>query len=271
MNPTADPVSLLKQELERRMLRNPAYSQRAFARDVGLGAGAISEMFAGRRPLSIKVGRRVAERLGLTPEESEQFLIAVARALQPVSQGQKPTPPQTSALELDSDRFRFLSDWPCLAILSLSELPGFSADSKWIARKLGINKTLAASSLKRLANLGILTGRGKNWKINAERLVVPGGVPSAAIKEYHRQILGKALDALEFQRPDERTFQSIGLALDPAHFKRVEKEVSDFLDRITLRYGTESKKRRPEDVYQLEVGFFRLSAARTLKKGSPSK
>ena len=84
----------------------------------------------------------------------------------------------------------------------------------------------------------------------------PDGVPSEAIRHYHRQILTKAIAALDEQAVDERLVSGITLATDPKRLPLMQKELSQFLQDFGRKYGT---GRRAGEVYQLEVAFFRLT------------
>lgn len=56
---------LLRAELERRQARNPRYSLRALARDLGLNHGTLSRLLHRRRRLTAAAARAIAKRLDL--------------------------------------------------------------------------------------------------------------------------------------------------------------------------------------------------------------
>lgn len=64
---------ILKAELEKRQLRNPRYSLRSFARDLGLSAPRLSDVLRGRYGLSRGVAESLAEKLKLPEEEAAYF------------------------------------------------------------------------------------------------------------------------------------------------------------------------------------------------------
>src|SRR5689334_9211079 len=65
--------ALLQREYESRCARNSRYSLRAFARDVGLSPGGLSQVLRGRMGLSEKTASRIAERLGWSRPEQIHF------------------------------------------------------------------------------------------------------------------------------------------------------------------------------------------------------
>src|SRR3954468_13014795 len=78
--------TFLSEELARRMKSNPRYSQRAFARQLGLSAGELSEILRGKRSLSLRSALRVASSLGLSPSET-RHLITLAQLEKSVRYG----------------------------------------------------------------------------------------------------------------------------------------------------------------------------------------
>ncbi len=70
----ADFRGMLRAELGRRQVKNPAYSMRAFARDLGLSASGLSEVLSGKHSLSLRRAVIVSQRLGLSGHESDDFI-----------------------------------------------------------------------------------------------------------------------------------------------------------------------------------------------------
>ena len=64
---------ILKDELSSRCQKNPRYSLRAFARDVGLSSARISEVLNYKHGLSRKSGTQISKKLGFSNEEAEYF------------------------------------------------------------------------------------------------------------------------------------------------------------------------------------------------------
>lgn len=222
-------------ELARRTQANPRYSQRAFARQLGMSPGEFSEILRAKRPLSLKGMIRIAKSLGL---------------LQP---GEAPSA-KTTPVSLDL--FTVVADWYCFAILNLAETRGFRWDDAWIAGRLGISVNEVRSAMSRLLRVGIVEKVRGRFRVVKDFVMSPDGIPSEAIRNYHRQILTKAISALDGQTLDEREISGITFAVDPRLIPALKKELSGFLDEIGRRYGS---GKRAEEVYQLELALFRLS------------
>src|SRR3954471_15112941 len=111
---TATSKQFLSEELARRIRVNPRYSQRAFARQMGLSAGELSEILRGKRALSLRSALRVANALGLSPAET-RHLITLAQLEKTARYGpaigidESADVPSTQKLTLEM--FHVVSDW----------------------------------------------------------------------------------------------------------------------------------------------------------------
>lgn len=69
------PIQLLEAEFTRRKSLNPRYSLRAFAQTLGVPSGRLSEFLSGKRRPTAKISAQIADRLGLSPEQSQALSI----------------------------------------------------------------------------------------------------------------------------------------------------------------------------------------------------
>jgi len=65
---------VLRRELQNRQQKNPAYSMRAFARDLDLSASGLSEVLSGKHSLSLRRAITVSKKLGLSEEHADAFI-----------------------------------------------------------------------------------------------------------------------------------------------------------------------------------------------------
>jgi uncharacterized protein (TIGR02147 family) len=160
--------------------------------------------------------------------------------------------------ELDARSFEMISQWHHLAILELSALPTFRADPSWIRRRFGgrIKTEDARQSLALLEAAGVLA-RDEDGLLRrtALRFTTSRNVPSDAIRNYHRQILQLAGEALYLQSVDERYVSSTTVSIDPAKMPEAQRLIAEFRDRFTgmMHGGT------PSETYNLSMQFFRLT------------
>ena len=233
---------------------NPRYSLRAFARQLDVSPGEISEILRGKRKLSFKLALKIAVKLDLSVAEKDH-LLSLVQGEEQALHGQVPALALASR-QLTLDMFHVVSDWYCFAILTLADCTDFKWDNAWIARRLVISESEVRIALERLERVGLIERKGKAFVAVKDYVMTPSGIPSEAIRNYHRTVLTKAIDALELQSVSERDISGVTIAVDPSQLPAIKKEISDFQDRIVQRYS-QGKKRH--EVYQLEVACFRLT------------
>lgn len=247
----------LNDELSRRTKVHARYSQRAFARDLGLSPGELSEVLGGRRPLSAKAAMKIAASLHLNPAETRHLLFLVQLEKNRGTETEALlTDPDLENLQLSQDRFSVVADWYCFAILNLAEVEGFSWNENWIAKRLGISVSSVRVAIRRLQRVGLLVRRNGKLVVDGEFVLSPEGIPSRAVRTYHQQMLKLALRALEVQSVEERHFEGVGIALDPEKLPALKREVSEFMDRVVKKYAS---GRRRREVYHMESCLFRLT------------
>ncbi|RYZ80331.1 MAG: TIGR02147 family protein, partial [Proteobacteria bacterium] len=154
----------LLQEFDRRVRNNSRYSMRAYAKFLGVSAGSLSEILRKERPLSLKAATRMAERLGLSREETKQLCKLVEH--------QKRTDLDSPLLKADSeaadkrilseDSFNLVSEWFHFAILNLMDVDGFVWRASYISKRLGISLAQSQMSMNLLLRIGLVENK-KSW------------------------------------------------------------------------------------------------------------
>ena len=261
-------VDFLANELKNRSARNPRYSLRAFAQALKLSPGELSEILRGRRKPTLKGAIKIARALQLSSDETQK-LLALTDDFQ--SAGGDPST-QLQSRQLTMDLFHVVSDWYCFAILSLADTQDFNSDPKKIARRLGITEMECKIAVERLERVGLIErieparqdrkSSAKpgyfHFRATPDYVLSPQGIPSEAVRNYHRQILEKAARALDEQSVDEREIAGTTFAIDPKDLPKIKKELHRLLDRLAAESAKPGSARRTE-VYHLEAALFRLS------------
>ena len=112
----------------------------------------------------------------------------------------------------------------------------------------------AISRLMKLELLKIHKGKLIQTEAN---LTTTFDVPSDALKEFHRQLLKKAQDALTLQSVEERSISSITIAIAEHDVPIFKERIKDFI--FNMNEETESKDSPKDEVYCLGIQFFRLT------------
>lgn len=251
--------AFLADELSRRIRANPQYSQRAFARQLSMSPGELSEILRGKRKLSFNSVLRIAKSLGLNAEETRHlgYLVQVEKSKEMGTEDLlKSALTDDRRNQLSVDLFNLISDWYCFAIVNLAETEGFRWNLNWIARRLNISVPQARVAVERLERVGVIEKVNGRLRIAKDFVLSPDGIPSEAVRNYHRQIINKSLHAIDNQSMDEREIRGLTIAIDPKQLPAMKKELSAFLEKFVERF---SKGKNVSEVYQLELTYFKLT------------
>jgi transcriptional regulator with XRE-family HTH domain len=242
---------LLSDELKERRSRNPNLSLRGFARWLGVSPAHLSQLISGKRPATADMTKRIAVRLGLSPDERNTL---VADSLPALAGDHGTAGPGARKNQLSEDRFRIVADWYHFGILSLTKIPGAKPDPRWLARRLGISATEARDALDRLVRLGLVRIK-PDFRQIGESIEVTAGQPSDAMRRFHKQCLALATERIDTVPLPLRQYQTLTLSVNPARLPAAQKVIGEFLDKMErlLESGT------PQEVYGVAVQLFPLS------------
>jgi len=247
----------LKNIIQRKMNNNPAYSIRAFSKHIGLSPSYITRVLKGTRSLTIKSSLKICDIFSSTPQERAKIFSIISKEAGIITDKEKNVVSQEEAnLNLSVDTFCIISDWYHYAISQLFNLEDFKDDQKWISRKLGISVLEVKMALERMEKLGVIKRNKKNQLVKTSKtLSTTDGVYSAGLRNFHKQILNKAIDAIEEVSIEERSITSITMAINEEKLEAAKKEIAKFRKKMS-RFLEKGKKTR---VYNLNINLIPLS------------
>lgn len=252
----------LRAKWEERIRRNPAYSMRALARDLGLSVSTVSELLSKKIGLSATAAEKIIHNLNLDMLEREHLLDIAAAETSKSKKIREAANIKLRVREIKNtktvltvDAFKVVADWYHLAILEISELNNFESDSKWIARKLGIDPVLVENAIERLMRLGIIEKQENGWRVTEDFSSISSQAPSEGIRNFHRQVLNLAIDSISTQKVSERELGSLILACRSSDLPEMRKELQNFRRKFTAKFGRRENK---DSVYCLATPLFSL-------------
>lgn len=254
--------SILKKEFESRKVNNPKYSLRAFSRDIKISPGFLSEVMQSKKKISVDKAMEIGQRLGWSWRESQILLQTSQLGLAKSKRAQKFLKLEISNSEalygkferLKVTQFSSVSNWYCMAILEMTELPSFKADPKLIAQQLGIQTQEADVAFEKLKAADFIAQNPDGrWvkKINASVKDTPS---IAEIRKFHRQHLVNAAQALEEQAPENRNISGITMAINSKRIPEALELIREFRSRMSSLLETGEK----DKVYHLAIQLFQL-------------
>lgn len=225
---------------------NPAYSERAFARNLGLSPSFLKMLFQGKKNLSEERARSIALKLNWSELKRKQFLqIFQSNA------AEKSKNLQGKFLLKDKDFFE-ISDWFHFAIVEFLKLRKRQFSDEEIAKAFGLSKTETAYALKNLVALKLIEKTKEGYSA-ADDYEIPS-MPSEAIRKYHRQILKLAMESVDHQHFEKRDLRGHTLAFDQSRISEAKAFIEKFVTDFEKKFKTET----PDSVYQLNTSLFRL-------------
>lgn len=246
----------LQNELVARCRKNPKYSMRAFAKLLRIENSALSKILRGKRRLTRTMLFNLASRLGLGPSEIASFERHLIE--HEGNRGENLAPVKYEQLTLDA--FSVISDWYHYAILELTRLQHFRSDAKWVANVLDVNPAEVSAAAERLVRLGMMRiDENGKWEVVASHTTVANNFTDAAFRKFQRQVLERAMVALEQVPIEERDQSNMTMAIDTHRLPEAKEMIKGFRRKLCQFLEASPTK---DQVYQLSISLYPLTNIR---------
>lgn len=215
------------------------YSYRSFSKAAGFTSPNILKL--------VIEGQR-----NISPDAIEKFLVALRlkgpmaeyfRALVKMNQAKSDDErekwfhtlaritPHASRRQLNTGALQYLSNWLYPVLREMVTLKDFRFDPYWISRRL--RRTVSLSDIVQAWNFlveeGYLEQRPDGSYAAKDRMVASSDeITSLAIRNYHRQMLGQAVDALETLPVGEREFGALVLNIPASAVDELKFRIKAF-------------------------------------------
>lgn len=245
--PKPTPVTLrqvLQKELVDRCKKNPRYSLRAFARQLGVSASVLSRVMAGSREPSKRFVVNAASCLRLDPK--------ILNALQSSKDPSRIR--REEFRDLMADQFEVLSDWVHYAIFELMETNDFHSDVKWMSVRLGLSVFETQMALDRLESLKLIEKfKGRYKKLVPDIATTAHEFSTVALRQVQRQFLEMAAKAMDEVPMERRSQTTMVMAIDPSRVVEAKERIRKFRYEM-IEFLQETKELK--EVYNLTIGFY---------------
>ncbi len=241
----------LQTELGRRCADNPRYSLRAFAAWLDVDHSTLSQLLRGRRKLTEQTIRRLGKRLAI-----DEVLLARYVAAQEILD--RSPDPASEQLELMAEDAQALcTEWEHAALLELTRIESFRADSRWVGQVLGISTDRANLVLQRLVRLELLRmNPDGRWVDCSEDSSLPGPASAAQLRAVAESTHRMALEALERTHVADQEHTSATLAVDSARLPEVRAALARMQHELAEISSADQQR---NEVYRLDIRFFPLT------------
>ncbi|MCR9203664.1 MAG: TIGR02147 family protein [Halobacteriovoraceae bacterium] len=247
---------ILIREFGNAQARNPSFSQRAFAKRLGLSSGATSNLLNGKRKISKKMAQQLVERLSLDPVEKEDLLESLSKKEKKGPKNLiKPVKRSKTEKKLSLDQFEIVANPLHFTLLSLLELKSLEPTLENLAKKLERPPKEVQIALDRLERLDLIKRVGKKIIVTDEELASPDEVVSSAIKKHHVLSMEEAKESLLRDPLGKRDFTSQTLAISPDKLDEAKALIRTFGEQLAELLDEGEK----EEVYKINVQFFPIT------------
>ncbi|NUM58712.1 MAG: TIGR02147 family protein [Bdellovibrionaceae bacterium] len=235
----------LQRQFTERCKRNPRYSLRAFSKYLCIDPSSLSQILSGKRPLSKKNVQNICQKLLATPKDLQSFgLMTLEQVTDP------------NYIQLTQDNFAVISEWYHYAILELTYISGFKTDTKWISKKLSITTEEAKSAVERLKRLGLVLEENGTLVKSSKFLTNHSNAnTSTAHKEFQKQVIEKALLAVDECSAEDKDITSMTMAIDISKLDKARE--------LTRKYRREMcallENGEQTQVYNLGIQLYPIS------------
>ena len=245
-------LDTIKNHLSQKQRVNPAYSLRAFARDLGMHPGTLGKVIKGERPLPLKISRQVTEKLDLSPTEKTLFMESLLRRKTNIDL--IPIAELDERHIVDESNYRVIAEWEHFIVIDLFEIADFERTIEDISKRLSITLNRAEVVVKNLVNSGLIKvdEEGKLECIHAG-IKTTEDIESKALQQSHTETLETGLRKIKEIEVDLRDFSSMTASIDLEQLPEAKTIIREFRQKMTslLRNGTNKT-----DVYQLAIQFY---------------
>lgn len=263
-------IRFLHAELRERNLKNPRYSLRAFARDLGVSASRLSELLRGKGKMSTPFAQSIAEALGPDSEKAKLFLSMVLAEKSQNSTERQMAEKQVrlwknylAVEELMLDEFQQMSDWYYLGIWNFLHLktknnvPGICDEFP------DLSVETVKSCLQTLTRFDLVEEEDGYYFATKEKLKAFYEFSSFAVRQYHKGMMQKAAKTLDDLPLEERYFLSHIFCIGEEQYQQIQEKMNTFFKELSL----ELKESRPEKldaVYSVGAQCFRLNRSKVV-------
>jgi len=221
------------------------FSERSFAKEVGFASPSYLKMILdGKRALSGKFLAPVAKALGLRRDEA-RFLAALVSFCEA-----KPGDAQTQALArlqqfrkfrevraIDPSQYAYFTRWYFVAVREALSGVWAKKPTRELAKALGLQVEQVEESLVALQRLGLIEKTARGWVVRDAAVKTPAEVRSQLVREFHKQMIHRALHAIDHRSLAQRDISALTLSLDEQGFRRLKERIAEFRNAVNAEFS----------------------------------
>jgi len=249
------------------------FSARQFANRSGFKSPSYLKMILdGKRNLTLRSTRQLAQGLSLNKSEA-MFLEVLVLFNQAKSEKEREGYYKNlltfkkflKIQKTGAEQYDYYSNWYNVIIRE-------AVAGKWgkkplteLASALGISERQLEESLKLLEGLSLIERSKNGFNTNSFSLETPREIQSMVVRSFHRQMIHKALDALDHLPQESRDISSLTISVKHEKLAEIKKRVAQFRRELNAEYSGDANA---DQVFQLNFQVFPLLNIDQRKDGS---
>jgi uncharacterized protein (TIGR02147 family) len=250
---------------EQRKAKDLYFTYRYIASKVGIDHAYIVKVFQSQKHLSLATAGRFSEVLNHTKREKEYFeqliLFARARSDSEIKHYFEKllSYVECSPLQVEGDKYEFYQKWYHTAVREVIGLAGFDGDYKKLARLLtpAITESQAKHSVDLLCKLGFIRKNDQREYTLVSRFITPSKeVAPVAIREFQKETMLLAIDALKSIPKEERHISTVTVTLSPDGADKMKACLTRFHEEV-MRIANQDNN--VDQVFQVNLQLFPIS------------
>ena len=163
---------------------------------------------------------------------------------------------------LESEEYKYLTNWYFAAIREMVNLKDFKEDSHWISKKLHnmVTPSQANKAIKILLELELLTRDKKGCLCQSSKYLTTGNeTQEVAAFLYHEQMNNITLEALKSKDTSFRNIAALTFSVRKEDYESIVKELNKLRKRIVDFVQHRLVQDEDDILYQLNLQFVPLS------------
>lgn len=244
------------------------FSYRSFSADVGVSlVNFLPWLIDGSRNLADKTIPGVIKACHLSEEEGAYFTLLVHFEQAKTQDTRNELFKEITTIRSEKkvnhiaeEQYKYFSHWSIVAIRELLNIFRFHPKSKGGYQKLGamlrprVNKTEARRAVKTLLSLGFAELDEEGYVVLTMKQVTTGDeAPGFFIREYHKQLLKRAEEAMDLFPADKRDLSSIAMSVSEAGQNEIKKAIQKFRREVEEIVKSDSD---PDRLVQLSTQLY---------------
>lgn len=244
--------------------RRPAFSLAVAARRLNLDSTLLGRILQAERHLATSRIQPVCDLVGLDGDRAEYFRHLVLHAKSKTAREAQACFERMqelrriSPIQLDDSQESFWDKWIHVALRSLLVCGSFKDEWETMGSLLHPRQDAEATkaAMRTLERLGMVTkDRDGFWRPSEPFVRDRQGSQPRALRNYHRQSLLLAMDALERLPPTARNISSVSVTVDGNEYQELVRMIDDLRSKALTRA---SQVAQPDRVVQLNLQLIPL-------------